>query len=119
MIKAFLVATLAVLVGLSVAAGAADKKAAGPEELALGKAAPAFELPGTDGTMHAFKDVALEQLPSGQEQPSTLQRDADVRGRQLFAKCISIDRHVPSFHSNNSTNGNEGWSVLVALATKR
>jgi peroxiredoxin len=58
MIKAFGLATLAVLVGLSVAAGAAEKKAAGPEELALGKAAPAFELPGTDGTMHAFKDVA-------------------------------------------------------------
>lgn len=58
MIKAFGLATLAVLVGFSVAAGAADKKAAGPEELALGKAAPAFDLPGTDGTTHAFKDVA-------------------------------------------------------------
>lgn len=58
MIKAFLVATLAVLAGLSVAAGAAEKKATGPEELPLGKAAPAFALPGTDGKTHAFKDVS-------------------------------------------------------------
>lgn len=58
MIKALQSLALAVLAGLFVAAGAEEKKAPGPEELALGQAAPAFALPGIDGKTHAFKDVA-------------------------------------------------------------
>lgn len=49
---------LAIIVGLAAAAGAGERKGPGPEELALGKNAPAFALPGTDGKTYAFKDVA-------------------------------------------------------------